>query len=79
MSGERSKLTLIIPPKPERKAPYSCNRLTTVGWPNLAHEFISITEIFEYSLVPCILLRFSSVFPKVLKCTVQSAGAQLRS
>src|ERR1700740_1956362 len=78
MIGETSKLTLIIPPKRERKA-NTCAIALQQLVSRTSHEFISITEIFGDSLVPCILLMFSPVFPKCSKCTVQSAGAQLRS
>ena len=58
MIGETSKLTLIIPPKRERKAPilgqsrYNSYRL--VG--RTSHEFISITEIFR--IIPRTLQSF---------------------
>src|SRR5580692_902559 len=63
MIGETSKLTLIIPPKREQKANTCAIALQQlVG--RTSHEFISITEMFGSSLVPCILLMFSPVFPK---------------
>ena len=65
MIGETSKLTPIIPPNANEKrilgqSRYNSYRL--VG--RTSHEFISITEIFGDSLVPCNLLMFSPVFPK---------------
>ena len=78
MIGETSKLTLIIPPKRVPKAQTCAIALQhLVG--RTSHEFISITEIFGYSLVPCILLMFSPVFPKCSNAQYRDPGAQLRS
>src|ERR1700729_3416969 len=78
MIGETSKLTLIIPPRRERKAekPHTCAIALQQLVGRTSHEFISITEIFGYSLVPCILLMFSPVFPK---CSNAQYKAQERN
>src|SRR5580692_12397918 len=68
MTSETSKITLIKnntyhPAQHERKANTRAIALQQlVG--RTSHEVISITEIFGDSLVPCILLMFSPVFPK---------------
>src|SRR6202040_3244055 len=79
MIGETSKLTLIIPPKRERKAPILVQSPYN-SW--LAELRMSLSQSQKFSdtpssaYLPCILLMFSPVFPK---CSNAQYKAQERN
>jgi hypothetical protein len=76
MIGENIKINTYHPAQTRPKSAHTCATALQQLVGRTSHEFISITEIFGYSLVPCILLMFSPVFPK---CSNAQYKAQERN
>src|SRR6202011_2127159 len=70
------KINTYHPAQTRTKSAHTCAITLQQLVGRTSHEFISITEIFGDSLVPCILLMFSPVFPK---CSNAQYRAQERN